>query len=503
MAVPWEKHERYKAPHKPNDLYWGIGLEEEFYLELEHPLRVSTEHILQNQKQERYSVDYRTSFKPEVLKEALFTFLKSNKSPLHKIPILVNSHSFAATDSEGQPRTTYTKVPQPNPKFSGTSLHELLGENSRWYKHNYNKIFCYDGNTFEIMTQNFYKTTAEHTFEELVSSKKRFLKEISTIINKIPIFSQHGKINYMSGNHGLATYMTNYNQINLCNNGTLHVNLTMPTLLNENAEIADEDAFKHRHIQSVRLIQWLEPLLLAIYGEPDFLSSTDKRFSSASQRGAISRYISIANYDTNEAKEGKHVYTSEIPTWYKTYHDTSAYRQLEKVGFDIQFRKFPKHGLELRIFDRLPDSRILPLVRFLVLLLDRSIALSSSSLLVKAPQTYASWNGWLIDVLLRGPKARADAALLALYEELIGCKLPASGNPNEIYLAATAYLEQTYAATGECSMRMLKPLHVSCANKVGTPECKKSAAPLHVSKTSTSGVSQILSVEKKSILCCY
>ena len=484
MAVPWEKHERYKAPHKPNDLYWGLGLEEEFYLELEHPLRVSTEHILHNQKPERYSVDYRTSFKTEVLTETLSSYLKSNESPLHKIPILVNSHSFSATDAEGQPRTTYSKVPKPNPKFSGTSVHELLGENSRWYKDNYKKIFCYDGNTFEIMTQNFYKTTAEQVCEELQASKKRFLEEISPTINKIPIFAQHGQINYMSGNHGLATYMTNYNQINLCNNGTLHINLTMPTLLNEHTEVADEESFKQRHIQAARLIQWLEPLLLAIYGEPDFLSKIDKRFSSCSQRGAISRYIGIANYNTNEAKEGKQVVTNEIPVWYKTYHETSAYRQLEGVGFDIQFRKFPKHGLELRIFDRLPDSRILPLVRFLVLLLDRSLAIGASSLLVKAPQTFAAWNAFLIDLLRNGPKARADATLLALYEELIGCRLPASGDPNEIYTTATAYLEKTYASTGECSTRMLNPLHVSVSNKVG-------------------GFKDIPEVKRKSILCCY
>ncbi len=472
-----EKHERYKTPHKPNDLYWGIGLEEEFYLELEHPLRVSTEHILQNQKPERYSVDYRTSFKSEPLKEALSLYLTRNEYILHKIPILVNSHSFAATDAEGQPRTTYTKVPRPNPKYSGTSVHELLEEKSQWYKENYKKIFCYDGNTFEIMTQDFYKTTAELTCEELKTSKKRFLEEIGPTINKIPIFAQHGQINYMSANHGLATYMTNYQQVNLCNNGTLHVNLTMPTLLNENVEIADEESFKCRHIQAAKLIQWLEPLLLAIYGQPDFLSTIDKRFSACSQRGAISRYIGIANYDTNEAKEGKQVVTKDLPVWDKTYHETSAYRQLEEVGFDIQFRKFPKHGLELRIFDRLPDSRILPLVRFLVLLLDRSLALDSNSLLVRAPQTYACWNTWLIDILQNGTKARADAALLALYEELIGCKLPASGSPEEIYAVATKHLEATYATVGECSTRMLSQV----------------PNPLHV----------IPAVERKSILCCY
>jgi hypothetical protein len=484
-----EKHERYLSAHKPNDLYWGIGLEEEFYLELAHPLRASTEHILQNQKPERYSVDYRTSFKEGALTEALSTFLKGKKYPLHKIPILVNSHSFSSTDAEGQPRTTYAKVPKPNLKFT-TSVHELLEENSRWYKDNYKKIFCYDGNTFEIMTQNFYKTTAEQVCEELQASKKRFLEEIGPTINKIPIFAQHGNINYMSRNHGLATYMTNYNQINLCNNGTLHVNLTMPTLLNAEAtSAADEEAFNCRHLQAARLIQWLEPLLLAIYGQSDFLSKIDNRFSACSQRGAISRYIGIANYDTNQAKEGKQVVTNEIPSWYKTYHATSAYRQLKEVGFDIQFRKFPKHGLELRIFDRLPDSRILPLVRFLVFLLDRSLTIGSNHLLVSAPQTYECWNAWLIDVLQHGKKARADAALLALYEELIGCRLPASGSPNEIYIAATAYLEKTYATTGECSTRMLNPLHVSVTN----PECKRSTAPLHV----------IPDVERKSILCCH
>ncbi len=471
-----EKHERYKAPHKPNDLYWGIGLEEEFYLELEHPLRVSTEHILQNQKPERYSVDYLTSFKPEVLKEVLCSYLSANKAPLHKIPILINAHSFVATDSNGQPRTTYTKVPRPNPKFT-TSVHELLTENSQWYKYNYKKVFCYDGNTFEIMTQNFYKTTAEKTCEELQEHKERFLQEITPTIATAPIFAQHGQISYMSANHGLATYMTNYNQINLCNNGTLHVNLTMPTLLNESAEIADEEAFKRRHLQAAKLIQWLEPLLLAIYGEPDFLTATDPRFSAASQRGAISRYIGIANYDTSQAKEGKQLTTNEIPIWYETYHATSAYRQLGEIGFDIQFRKFPKHGLELRIFDRLPDSRILPLVRFLVLALDRSLALGANSLLVKAPQTFAAWNTWLIDVLRRGPKARADAALLALYEELIGCRLPSSGCPQEIYAVTTSHWEATYAATGECSLRMLR----------------QATNPLLV----------IPAVERKSILCCH
>ncbi len=479
-----EKHERYLSPHKPNDEFWGIGLEEEFYLELEHPLRVTTQHILENQRAERYSVDYLTSFRPDVLRPALLRYLEQNKLPFHSIHILVNAHSLAATDSNGQPRTTYTKVPRPNPKFSGTTLHEILEEASPWYKNSYKKIFCYDGNTIEIMTQNFYKTTAEQVCEELKTSRQRFLEEIRPTFQKIPLFAQHGEIRCQTANHGLATYMTNFNHVNFCNNGTLHINLTMPTQLSAEAKPADETAFKQKHLQAARLIQWLEPLLLVIYGEPDFLSAVDGRFSACSQRGAISRYIGISNYDTNEAKEGKTVVTKALPEWYKKYHETSAYRQLEEVGFDIQFRKFPNHGLELRIFDRLPDSRILPLVRLLVHLLDRSLALSGSALLINAPQSYAPWNAWLVDVLQNGRKARADAAVLALYEELLGCRLPASGNPEEIYDVAEKHLENQ---KGPCAQKMLESLHVS------VPESTRSRDSLHV----------IPEVKRKSILCCH
>jgi hypothetical protein len=469
-----DKHKRYLDNYKPNDLYWALGLEEEFYLESSKPVYMTSEEITTNQKQERYSVNYRTSFKEPILDAALASWLLSQPNPRAiPIPLLVNSHSLTRTDRNGEPQTTYSKNPKPNPAFCGKTVHEELCDSSVWLRDNYGKVYCYDGNTIEIMTQGYYKATAESVCRELYLQRSRFFSEAAPLLNKMPAFKPHGPIILQRGNYGLATYLTSSpspsnegSQVNLCNNGTLHVNLTMPTLLNEECWPSDIEKFREQHLQAIRLIQWLEPLLVAVYGEPDFLSSVSSSFSKASQRCAISRYISISNYDTKEAKPGKILSTREIPEWYRLYHKTSAYRQLEEIGFDIQFNKFPRHGIELRIFDRLPDNKIRQLVRFLVLLLDRSLELagsvarqdnnpdvSTTSLLVVAPQSYDVWTNWLVDILRYGKEARPETQLIALYEELIGCKLP--GNVMGMFDTAFTHLEQRFATSGYCSSRML------------------------------------------------
>jgi hypothetical protein len=454
-----EKHRRYVDKYiPPNNIFWALGLEEEFYLEAVNPQPLSVGHIKQNQKKERYSVNYRTSFKESALDEALAVYLGPDDSRVIPIPLLVNGHSLSKTNRHGEALTTYSRNPQPNPKFSGRVIHEELMEKSQWFADNYSKSYCYDGNTIELMTQNFYRATAESVCQELSEQRLRFEKEVCPLLNEMPIFKKHGGVLLQRGNHGLATYITSDdNQVNLCNNGTLHVNLTIPTYLNEEGWPSDIDDFKGKHLQAIRLIQWLEPLLVAIYGEPDFLSTYSSAFSKASQRCAISRYISLSNYNTKEAKTGKILTTDQIPDWYKCYHATSGYAQLNEIGFDIQFNKFPRHGIELRIFDRLPDSKILPLVRFLVFLLDRSLDLAkgdSNHLLVKAPQDFETWTNWVVDILRDGPQAIAEAQLIALYEELLGCKLPAK--PQGMFEAAYAHLEKTYAETGYCSSRMLE-----------------------------------------------
>ena len=52
------KHRHYKDEYRPGDLYWGIGIEREFYLESASVRPVDRDWMLRNQRPERYSVRY-------------------------------------------------------------------------------------------------------------------------------------------------------------------------------------------------------------------------------------------------------------------------------------------------------------------------------------------------------------------------------------------------------------------------------------------------------------
>jgi hypothetical protein len=65
--------------------------------------------------------------------------------------------------------------------------------------------------------------------------------------------------------------MTNMNNIGICNSGTYHINITMPTEI-KNTQIVNPGQFKKMHCNAIRIIQWFEPFIIALYGTPDILS---------------------------------------------------------------------------------------------------------------------------------------------------------------------------------------------------------------------------------------
>jgi hypothetical protein len=58
-----DKHEKYKKKYGKNDLYWGLGIENEVYLEFEKREEISKKVFLENHKSERYSVNYYENYK--------------------------------------------------------------------------------------------------------------------------------------------------------------------------------------------------------------------------------------------------------------------------------------------------------------------------------------------------------------------------------------------------------------------------------------------------------
>jgi hypothetical protein len=448
-----EKHKRYKSQYKPNDLYWGLGIERECYLEVEgDPV---TGQFFNNQHRERYSVDYFKSYKPKLFNEVLHKIIDQSGS--YNLPVLINAHSFLKCDAEGHHKTLFKKDNPINPLFSGKTLFEELQLASPYFSKEYDNSFTFDGDTIELITQHFYKASVSSTVAEIIQQRDKFISEfrlaIKNISTKHPIFQK--EVRWMSKNYPVVRMFTNMQNIGIFNNGTYHINITLPTQLDNKGNIKDFNKFISRHQNVINYYQWLEPFLIAQYGTPDFLSATDSRFAKGSQRNALSRYIGVGSYDSTKMEKGKLLQTTSIPYWMKQYHSNSAYEQLEKIGLDINFNKHFNHGIELRIFDWFPEEHLEELISVLVHSADAALEIKPPS-----PIKNISWNKITEKIIREGS--------LALFstEELEQC-LTHLGVPLKLFLKKKSYtaasiwkiisqyISRNY--TGECTEKMIGP----------------------------------------------
>jgi len=164
------------------------------------------------------------------------------------------------------------------------------------------------------------------------------------------------------------------------NNGTIHINITLPTKLNGLAEIDDFELFKKQHQNFARAIQWISPLLVAKYGAYDPLSESKingEKYAAGSQRVAVSRYIGLGTFDTDEMPIGKILTISRNKLknldWYTSFHEKADYKFLNNLGLDINFNKHFSHGLEFRILESLPIEDLKDIITFIVYLADFSL----------------------------------------------------------------------------------------------------------------------------------
>ena len=101
------KHVKYVDMYKPNQLYWGLGIENELYLEFENKIKTTKKKFLENHRRERYSVDYYTSYKISLNNSFNYIF---DKNDTLSLPLLMNSNSFTRTDKSNNSKTLYTKL---------------------------------------------------------------------------------------------------------------------------------------------------------------------------------------------------------------------------------------------------------------------------------------------------------------------------------------------------------------------------------------------------------
>jgi hypothetical protein len=404
-----EKHQKYKVSYRPNDFYWGLGVEHETYFETSKLKQISLKELKENRETERYSLDYYNVYTKEYLDSALDGLFEVDQKIL--VPILVNSHTFQKTDLNGEHKSTFERIPKPNPKFNGKTIFEWMKEqNPDLFLHDYEKSYIFDGDTIEFMTQRFYKTQVSDVIDELSIVEREFMRAINSLPRE-GILKTYGPLQIAQKNYPFASYLTNLKNNAMFNNGTIHINITLPTKLNDKSEIKDFELFKKQHQNFARVIQWISPLLIAKYGAYDPLSESKingEKYSAGSQRVAVSRYIGLGTFDTDKMPIGKILTMKrdelENLDWYDSFHTKADYKFLNEIGLDINFNKHYCHGIEFRILESLPINDVKDILLLFVHLADFSLDVE-----LQNPKKNALWHkiaencvhngkGYLIDV---------------------------------------------------------------------------------------------------------
>ena len=445
------KYKKYEEQYKKSNIYWGIGIENEVYLEFSKKNSVSKSFFINNHKKERYSVDYYTNYKKEFQTQPFEKYfnniIKKKQENLEiinkikgsdgidelmiEIPILFNSHSFEKTDVNNQPKTIYSKENEPNPNFNGKTFIEVLKENNMFFIDNQNWLF--DGDTIEFVNINFHNKKLNDVINELNICKKEFIFNLNSTIRDLnfELFNDLGDLKIMEKNHPFAVHMTNLKNLSIFNNGTLHYNITIPTELNEEFKIKDMNKFIKDNSKIIKLIQWMEPFIIAIYGAKDAFSEFDNSFSAASQRCAVSRYIGIGTYDCNKMEPGKILkkqlaslsFTHLDYWWYNRYHENSAYNKLDEIGMDINFNKHYNHGIEIRFLDHISDTtNIYKSFEFIIYLID--YALDNDFIQYLETPVYSRiWNNIVYSIMINGEKSELNIEEINLLNYIFNIKL--------------------------------------------------------------------------------
>ena len=384
--------------------YWGIGLENETYMQFEESLIVSGAFIQEKIGFEKYSIDYRKCYKPESLAPMLQSAFYKNEN--YKVSRMINSHSLEKLDINYQHKmlspvkpfvdTETAEVsaqPLENPEYLGKSIMELFLEDQPYNIQSMitqrNKTMGsvhFDGDSIEFVTKYFENRTISESCDELKATKKLFLDTI----NESAVIKE--KLNFPDYNNGLNMFMTNQENLVLFNNGTYHFHITLPTIT-ENSRIVDYKDFEEKHANAIYLLQWFEPFFIATLGSPDIMGvistkyDLNKKFTLGSMRNAMSRYIGVGTYNKAMPK-GKILtykvddfrkllkFEKEDNIWWRDQIELEMeYELLTEVGLDFNQEKMYQSGFEFRSFDEFPAAYLNDVLFAIILICEHALNL--------------------------------------------------------------------------------------------------------------------------------
>jgi len=450
------KHQHYAATYSRFGYFWGLGIEHETYLATTQSRIISS--FEGQMRPERYCVNYYDAYKAAPLQSMLKRVVDLSGSLT--IPVMMNSHSFTKCDASGEHATVYSRSPTPNPNFRGLTLFKYLCQHSQWLEDKVGTSYTWDGDTVEFTTQNFYRATVVDVLAELQETEDRFIHEIRQA-PPVGLLQSHGPLRLVAPvNEPWATYLTNPANISMFNNGTIHINVTLPTQLGFDRMPLWPADFLEKHRRLARIIQWLEPLWVAVHGSPDPFASLSDRYAAGSQRLAVSRYIGLGTFDTEAMPIGKILQvprSSVTAPWYDRLYAATDYTERSEIGLDINYNKHWAHGLELRFLDQLPLPNLQEIMEQLVILMD----IAMGPMTISDPRLSLSWQEMAYEALHHGPSWILTPTQLGA----LGSALGISEDQKEPLSPSSALgwiFERLEDRKGYCWSRMGEPVNASC-----------------------------------------
>jgi hypothetical protein len=418
-----------KQYNSSDDIFWGIGLENECYLQAP-PQYVLGKNIVCALGRERYSVDYTLNYSIEELKKVMSHVYQSTK--LYPVSQMINAHSFDKMDRNGNHKTTYEKEPKPNNKFSGKtvleewvefdcSIDQLINSKSKTESN----IF-FDGDTIEFITEKFYKTNTEEVVKELINNKNTFIDKFNKFKKEKKLWESFGEITFPTTHPGINIFNSSPKKIVFFNNTTIHAHITLPTKI-KNGFVLDNNLFVETHAKAIKLLQWFEPFFICTLGSPDLLqfvyesyhkmtcgfNSTQNEsynyFARGSMRATLSRYIGIGTYDTDQMITGK-LLTHQVDNlrpknvlWWRDMISEDLLYNLptSEIGFDFNYGKHYQSGLEFRLLDGIPMEILKDVLDVIILICEHSYSYPCIESINKCSESQ-TWNNLVYKSLVYG-----------------------------------------------------------------------------------------------------
>ena len=387
--------------NQTKNYYWGIGLENETYLQFEESLIVTGAFIHEKIGCDRYSIDYRKCYKTGSLAPILISAFEKNEN--YQVSRMINSHSLDKLDIQYNHKTLpaieaadevgANAIPIDNPEFLGESILELFLKDQPYNirsiltrKNNPMGSVNFDGDSIEFVTMYFQNRTIKESCAELKTTKKLFLDKL----NESSVFTE--KLKFPDYNIGINKFMSNQENLVLFNNGTYHFHITLPTLT-ENSRIVDYTQFDATHSNAIYLLQWFEPFFIATLGNPDIMGvisskcNLDKNFTLGSMRSAMSRYIGVGTY--NKSMPNGKILTYKVEDfrkllkfekeeniwWRDQIEKETEYEFLSDLGLDFNQEKMYQSGFEIRSFDEFPAEYLNDVLVAILLICEHSLNL--------------------------------------------------------------------------------------------------------------------------------